>query len=160
MYELHFAVPMAGAVLCTLNARLDLSMHLDLLAKTNTKPSILILNSEWDDSSPTNFVQGTYEYASFLETGHIGFEIRRPESEWDPISVNYTSGTTSRPQGVVYGSLTELPCNSFPSWNALNACLSMDCAYVPLQWLVPHLGGCRAGRHNHMPEERFPKGDI
>ncbi|KAE8693448.1 putative acyl-activating enzyme 2 [Hibiscus syriacus] len=127
MYELHFAVPMAGAILCTLNTRLDSAMvsvllahseakvlfvdhglleiargALDLLAKTNTKPPILVLISERDDSSPTSIVPGTYEYESFLETGDVGFEIRRPKSELDPISVNYTSGTTSRPKGVVY----------------------------------------------------------
>ncbi|XWS33935.1 hypothetical protein CRYUN_Cryun22dG0125700 [Craigia yunnanensis] len=127
MYELHFAVPMAGAVLCTLNARLDSAMvsvllthseakilfidcklleiargALDLLVEINTKPPVLILISELDDSSPTSLAPGTYEYESFLETGNIGFEIRRPKSEWDPVSVNYTSGTTSRPKGVVY----------------------------------------------------------
>ncbi|MBA0851258.1 hypothetical protein Goshw_016277 [Gossypium schwendimanii] len=126
MYELHFAVPMAGAVLCTLNSRLDSAMvsvllahseakilfvdhglleiargAFDHLAKTNTKPPILVLISEGDDDpSPTSIVP--YEYESFIETGHIEFEIKRPKSEWDPISVNYTSGTTSRPKGVVY----------------------------------------------------------
>ncbi|KAM1202084.1 hypothetical protein TB2_017858 [Malus domestica] len=129
MYELHFAVPMAGAVLCTLNSRLDSAMisvllshskakvvfvdyqlleiangALDLLAqKTDTKPPILVLiaDSEGSSSSEECF-SSTYEYESLLEKGQVGFEIRRPKSEWDPISVNYTSGTTSRPKGVVY----------------------------------------------------------
>ncbi|XVF59879.1 hypothetical protein PTKIN_Ptkin07bG0311300 [Pterospermum kingtungense] len=127
MYELHFAVPMAGAVLCTLNARLDSAMvsvllthseakvlfvdyelleiargALDVLAERNIKLPVLILISKWDDSSHTSIAPDTYEYESFLETGDVGFEIKRPKSEWDPISVNYTSGTTSRPRGVVY----------------------------------------------------------
>jgi acyl-CoA synthetase (AMP-forming)/AMP-acid ligase II len=127
MYELHFAVPMAGAVFCTLNTRHDSNMvsillkhseakiifvdhqlldiargALDLLEKTGMKPPMVVLISESDGSSPTGFSSSSYEYESLLANGHSGFEIRQPESEWDPISVNYTSGTTSRPKGVVY----------------------------------------------------------
>uniref|UniRef100_A0A6N2M0T0 AMP-dependent synthetase/ligase domain-containing protein n=1 Tax=Salix viminalis TaxID=40686 RepID=A0A6N2M0T0_SALVM len=127
MYELHFAVPMAGAVFCTLNTRHDSNMvsillkhseakiifvdhqlldiargALDLLEKTGTKPPIVVLISESDGSSPTVSSSSSYEYESLLANGHSGFEIRQPESEWDPISVNYTSGTTSSPKGVVY----------------------------------------------------------
>ncbi|KAJ9172585.1 hypothetical protein P3X46_015802 [Hevea brasiliensis] len=127
MYELHFAVPMAGAVLCTLNARHDSNMvsvllkHseakiifvdyqlLDVarkafehLAKTEAKPPMLVFISESDGFSPIGFNSSTYEYESLLANGHNRFEIRRPKSEWDPISINYTSGTTSRPKGVVY----------------------------------------------------------
>ncbi|KAJ6682361.1 ACYL-ACTIVATING ENZYME [Salix koriyanagi] len=127
MYELHFAVPMAGAVFCTLNTRHDSNMvsillkhseakiifvdqqlldiargALDLLEKTGTKPPMVVLISESDGSSPTGSSSSSYEYESLLANGHSGFEIRQPESEWDPISVNYTSGTTSSPKGVVY----------------------------------------------------------
>ncbi|KAM4118578.1 hypothetical protein ACB094_02G214000 [Castanea mollissima] len=129
MHELHFAVPMAGALLCTLNTRHDSAMlstllshseakiifvdyqlldiangALKLLAKTERKPPILVLIAESDGSLPTDhhIASETYEYESLLANGHNGFEIRRPNSEWDPISVNYTSGTTSRPKGVVY----------------------------------------------------------
>ncbi|KAJ0096658.1 hypothetical protein Patl1_29234 [Pistacia atlantica] len=127
MYELHFAVPMAGAVLCTLNSRHDSAMMsvllrhceakiifvdyqllpiasgaLDLLVKAQAKPPILVLISETDMSSHANSTTNGYDYESLLETGDSGFEIRRPDNEWDPISVNYTSGTTSQPKGVVY----------------------------------------------------------
>ena len=127
MHELHFAVPMAGALICTLNTRLDSSMlsillrhseakvifvdyqlldiahgALKLLAKTQRKLPILVLISESDGSLSTDIASETYEYESFLANGHNGFEIRRPNSEWDPISINYTSGTTSRPKGVLY----------------------------------------------------------
>ncbi|PON50001.1 Propionate-CoA ligase [Parasponia andersonii] len=126
IYELHFAVPMAGGVLCTLNARHDAAMvsallshseakvifvdhhlletargALDLLARTDTKPPILILLTD-SDSSSSSFNSNTYDYESLLTTGTEKFEIRRPNSEWDPISINYTSGTTSRPKAVVY----------------------------------------------------------
>lgn len=128
MHELHFAVPMSGAVLCTLNIRYDSSMlstllkhseakiifvdyqlleiaqgALQLFAKTDTKPPLLVLISEADGQCPIdNITSNTYEYESLLRNGQNGFQVRRPVSEWDPISLNYTSGTTSRPKGVVY----------------------------------------------------------
>ncbi|CAK9164927.1 unnamed protein product [Ilex paraguariensis] len=128
MQELHFAVPMAGAVLCTLNTRLDSAMisvllkhseakaifvdyqlleiaqgALDLLASTETKLPILVSILEFDDgSSPTIGTTNTYKYERLLSSGHNDFVIRRPNTEWDPISINYTSGTTSQPKGVVY----------------------------------------------------------
>ncbi|KAJ4845790.1 putative acyl-activating enzyme 2 [Turnera subulata] len=126
MYELHFAVPMAGAVLCTLNTRHDSNMvsnllqhseakilfvdyqlldiaskALALLEQTKRKSPVLVLISEADDSI-NGLHSNFYEYESLLGSGHEGFKVRRPTSEWDPVSVNYTSGTTSRPKGVVY----------------------------------------------------------
>ncbi|KAL2939638.1 putative acyl-activating enzyme 2 [Bienertia sinuspersici] len=129
MYELHFAVPMARAVLCTLNSRLDSSMvstllahskakvlfvdfqllniaseALHLLSKHGTKPPLLILikDSDSDTDNCKNDHQYDYEYESFLAKGDEHFEPLPLGDEWDPISVNYTSGTTSRPKGVVY----------------------------------------------------------
>lgn len=126
MYELHFAVPMAGAVLCTLNSRLDsatistLLGHseakvlfvdhqllenareaLKLLSKTGATLPTLVLISDSDTSS-TVLKSVEYEYEDLLANGDSGFQAIRPIDEWDPISVNYTSGTTSRPKGVVY----------------------------------------------------------
>ncbi|XP_010526841.1 PREDICTED: probable acyl-activating enzyme 2 [Tarenaya hassleriana] len=136
MYELHFAVPMAGSILCTLNTRHDpatlsvLLRHseakalfvdhqllevareaLDLLAKsdrTRKTPILVLISHSEDGLSPASSSLASehncidYEYESLLETGSIEFEVRNPRSEWDPISINYTSGTTSRPKGVVY----------------------------------------------------------
>ncbi|KAH0655920.1 hypothetical protein KY290_032751 [Solanum tuberosum] len=124
MQELHFAVPMAEAVLCTLNTRLDSSMvahllkhseakiifvdqqllqvaqqALSLLSKDKIKPPILVLIPEYENSSPTNDI---HEYENLLSSGSSNFTIRLPKSEFDPISINYTSGTVSSPKGVVY----------------------------------------------------------
>ncbi|CAO2828691.1 unnamed protein product [Amaranthus hypochondriacus] len=126
MYELHFAAPMAGAILCTLNSRLDSSMvstllahseakvlfvdyqlisiaseAIDLLSKTGAKPPLIVLIRDSNSNEHENF-QCDYEYEDLLNNGDDQFQPRMPHDEWDPISVNYTSGTTSRPKGVVY----------------------------------------------------------
>ncbi|XWS20854.1 hypothetical protein CRYUN_Cryun30bG0004600 [Craigia yunnanensis] len=131
MYELHFGVPMAGAVLCTLNIRHDSPMvavlmkhseakalfvdyqflhvaqgALKILSKTSAKLPQLVLIPEHDQqvpsSSNTNSTSANLDYDGLLAMGKLDFEIRRPEDEWEPISLNYTSGTTSSPKGVIY----------------------------------------------------------
>ncbi|KAI3921998.1 hypothetical protein MKX01_005687 [Papaver californicum] len=130
MFELHFGVPMAGAVLCTLNIRQDSAMisvllrhseakvilvdyqflevalaALDILSNTKTKTPLLVLIPESDYPYPetSKSSSGEYlEYENLIGSGLDGFEIRKPNDEWDPISLNYTSGTTSSPKGVVY----------------------------------------------------------
>ena len=135
MYELHFGAPMAGAVLCALNFRHDSSMvsvllkhseakvifvdyqflsiaqgALEILRETKTKLPLLVLISECGQpaaiSSP-----GILEYESLLATGKLDFEVRRPRDEWDPISLNYTSGTTRSEERRV-GKECNLPCRS------------------------------------------------
>ncbi|XP_062102748.1 isovalerate--CoA ligase CCL2-like isoform X2 [Humulus lupulus] len=123
IYELHFAVPMAGGILCTLNARQDSTMvstllahseakvifvdhqlqetarsALDLLSQKDVKPPTLVLLTDCESFTSNSH----YHYDHLLATGSDDFEIRRPNSEWDPISMNYTSGTTARPKAVVY----------------------------------------------------------
>ncbi|XP_022940718.1 probable acyl-activating enzyme 1, peroxisomal [Cucurbita moschata] len=131
MYELHFAVPMAGAVLCTLNMRHDAAMICTLLRHSEAKiifvdyqflhivkgaieimsktteelPRVVIIKESDQQSSYTNGFDSSsddLEFERLLGTGKLDFEIRRPEDEDDPISLNYTSGTTSRPKGVIY----------------------------------------------------------
>ncbi|KAK0576394.1 hypothetical protein LWI29_016787 [Acer saccharum] len=131
MYELHFGVPMAGAILCTLNIRHDSAMvavllkhseakvvfvdyqflHIvqgafEILSKTIANLPRLILILECGQPVPTTGESvstfGNLEYESFLGTGKLDFEVRQPNDEWDPISLNYTSGTTSSPKGVIY----------------------------------------------------------
>lgn len=131
MYELHFAVPMAGAVLCTLNMRHDAAMICTLLRHSEAKiifvdyqflhivkgaieimsktteelPRVVIIKESDQQSSYTNGFDSSsddLEFERLLGTGKLDFEIRRPQDEDDPISLNYTSGTTSRPKGVIY----------------------------------------------------------
>ncbi|KGN50898.1 probable acyl-activating enzyme 5, peroxisomal [Cucumis sativus] len=132
MYELHFAVPMAGAILNTINLRLDTRTISILLRHSESKlifvdqPScalifdalalfppdmkrpLLVLitddTAEQDSSLPSvvsirdNFVDS---YENMVKSGDSKFQWIRPLSEWDPIVLNYTSGTTSAPKGVV-----------------------------------------------------------
>ncbi|CAA0827376.1 Probable acyl-activating enzyme 2 [Striga hermonthica] len=123
MVELHFAVPMAGAIICALNTRHDPAMisallchseakilfsdhHLlttarSSLQKTHKPPPILVRIP--DNAPPPNPpFPNAHDYESLISSGDGSFVPLRPESEFDPISINYTSGTTSRPKGVVY----------------------------------------------------------
>ncbi|PIA30374.1 hypothetical protein AQUCO_05600066v1 [Aquilegia coerulea] len=131
MYELHFAVPMCGAVLNTLNTRLDAHTISVLLRHSGSKlvfvdhlfrslvlqalslfppqsqlPMLIFLNSDDDMEIPLPDVDldlsDVKTYESMIEKGDAGYEWVRPKSEWDPMVLNYTSGTTSSPKGVVH----------------------------------------------------------
>ncbi|KAK3413693.1 hypothetical protein EUGRSUZ_I02237 [Eucalyptus grandis] len=93
-YELHFAFPMAGAILCTLTARHDPSMVLMLLKHLRAK--IIFV-----DCQLLEVARQAIDLFNKTETEPPAL-VQRPHGEWDPISVNYTSRTTSQPKGVVY----------------------------------------------------------
>ena len=179
MYELHFGVPMSGAILCTLNTRHDAAMvsvllrhseakiffvdhqllhiaqgAIDILSKEGTKPPRLVLIPECDQSSPnisSSFIStpGNFEYESLLSMGNTDFEVKRPKDEWDPISLNYTSGTTSSPKGVIYShrgaylnSLAGILLNEMPSMPVYLWCVPMfHCNGWCLPWAVAAQGG-------------------
>ena len=121
MFELHYGPAMLGAVLNTLNTRLDAATLAFMFDHAQAK--VLFTDREFapviaqalqlcthrprvidvDDAQVTEGAfLGEIEYEAFLAGGDAGFEMQLPQDEWEAISLNYTSGTTGDPQGVVY----------------------------------------------------------
>ena len=120
MLEAHNAVPALGAVLCPINTRLDaaaiaiilthaevkvvlidreLSAPMRLaLAQAGTAPLVVDID---DPAAASGATIGTIDYETFLAGGDPDFPLALPEDEWQAISLNYTSGTTGNPKGVV-----------------------------------------------------------
>jgi fatty-acyl-CoA synthase len=123
MLEAHYGVPMTGAVLNTLNTRLDaaiIAFSLDhaetkiLLADKEFSPTVrealkltkrskpLVIDYEDPEFPIAGERLGEVTYDQFIARGDPGFFWEGPGDEWDAISLNYTSGTTGNPKGVVY----------------------------------------------------------
>ena len=155
MVEVHFGVPMLGAVLNALNTRLDaqaiafmlehgeakvviidrefspvMKSALDILRESGRPAPIMI---DVNDPLYTGAGErlGQLDYDSFVASGDADFAWQMPNDEWDAICLNYTSGTTGNPKGVVYshrGAYT----------NAVSNILEWDMPRHPIYlWVLP-----------------------
>ena len=170
IFEAHYSVPMTGAVLNTINIRLDsktvsyILEHSDAKvlivdrqfhevvkkALSNIKKEIKIIDifDKHADQSKLGKI-GDLEYEEFLKTGDTDYVWKRPDDEWQAISLSYTSGTTGNPKGVVYhhrGSYL-MATGSAVAWNMPNRLVFL--CVVPMfhcngwcyPWTVPMLNG-------------------
>lgn len=192
MYELHFAVPMVGAILCTLNIRHDSAMVSVLLAHSEAKmifvdyqfldaakgafkilsekgirvPSLVVIQEPYDSITGAKIetsMPQVPEYESLLAAGRNDFAVIRPSDECDPIALNYTSGTTSSPKGVVYShrgaylnSLAAILLNEMQSMPVYLWTVPMfHCNGWCLTWAVAAQGGTNVCLRNVTPEGIF-----
>ncbi|GMN34784.1 hypothetical protein TIFTF001_004891 [Ficus carica] len=162
---LNFGVPMAGADLCALNtvpiAEKAIKIPSNNNAMTNLPLLVLIPESCSQPLFPTfsnslpNFWNFEY-HESLLSMGKVDFEIVRPKDESDPISLNYTSGTTSGPKGVIYthrgtylNSLAAVLLNDMVSMSVYSWCLPMfHTNGWCLRWAVAAQGGTNVCQRN------------
>ncbi|MGD9856969.1 MAG: acyl-CoA synthetase [Planctomycetaceae bacterium] len=150
MIELHFGVPMIQAVLNTINTRLDpaaVAFMLDFaevkvlfvdrgyaelaqaaLKQMTCKPLVIGLD---DVLEPEGEVIGELEYETFLREGDAEYEWSGPDDEWQAISLNFTSGTTGNPKGVVYH-------HRGAYLNSLSSIIAFELSKTPIYlWTVP-----------------------
>ena len=167
--EAHFGVPACGAILNTINTRLDIgtisyifehgeakvvfadTQFLSVVEAaveklSGPRPTLI----EVPDDSAGFPATGKYEtYESFLRTGNVDFDWIMPQDEWESLALNYTSGTTGKPKGVVYhhrGAYL-MTMGTIVSWRMTLNPVFM--AIVPLfhcngwnhTWMMPVLGG-------------------
>ncbi len=151
MLEAHYGVPMCGAVLHSMNTRLDaaiIAFQLDhvetkvlitdrefsstvkeALALCKVKP--LIIDVDDLEFPQTGDLLGESNYEAFIANGDPEFEWLMPIDEWDAITINYTSGTTGDPKGVVYH---HRGAYLLAQGNALTASMQKHATYL---WTLP-----------------------
>jgi fatty-acyl-CoA synthase len=151
MLECHYGVPMTGAVLNTINTRLDPAVvafqldHADAkllivdrefsrlakeaLALAKVKPPVV----DYDDPEFGGAGErlGAIEYEDFIAGGEPDFAWTMPRDEWDAITLNYTSGTTGDPKGVVYH---HRGAYLLAVGNVLTGSMGKHCVYL---WTLP-----------------------
>jgi fatty-acyl-CoA synthase len=156
MIEAHYGVPMTGAVLHSINTRLDaaiVAFQLDhaqskvvicdrefapvmrqALARAKVKP--LVIDFDDQEFPQTEQRLADLEYEEFIASGDPNYTWRMPPDEWDAIALNYTSGTTGNPKGVVYSHRgATLMCYA----NVLAANMAKHPVYL---WTLPMFHCC------------------
>ena len=155
MVEAHFGVPMSGAVLNSLNTRLDASniafmlkhgeakvvivdsefasvmkQALDIL-KSETGKVPLVIDALDEEFVPAALKLGRSDYEAFIRSGDSNYPVMLPKDEWQSICLNYTSGTTGDPKGVVYS-------HRGAAINAVSNVLDWDMRNHPVYlWTLP-----------------------
>ena len=170
IFEAHYSVPMTGAILNTINVRLDAKtilyilehseakvlvvdrqLHVEVkkaLSSLKKKITVIDINDVYADQSKLKKI-GDLEYEEFLKTGDENYNWKMPEDEWEAISLSYTSGTTGNPKGVVYhhrGAYL-MSTGSSTAWNMPNGLSFLT--IVPMfhcngwcyPWTIPMLNG-------------------
>ena len=121
LFECHYSVPMAGAILNTINTRLDAATIAFIIMHANSR--VVIVDRQFSVTVRQALVQakitplvididdptfdggeliGQIDYEAFLQQGSSDYSWPMPTDEWQAVSLNYTSGTTGNPKGVVY----------------------------------------------------------
>jgi fatty-acyl-CoA synthase len=180
MLECHYGVPMAAGVLNTINTRLDAAIvafqldHADAkvlfvdrefsrlakeaLALAKVKPLVI----DYADPEFTGAGEriGASEYEDFIAAGEADFAWKMPQDEWDAISLNYTSGTTGDPKGVVYH---HRGAYLLAIGNVLTGSMGKHCVYLwtlPMfhcnGWCFPWTLSVVAGTHVCLRQVRAP----
>lgn len=155
MVEAHFGVPMSGAVLNSLNTRLDASniafmlkhgeakvvivdsefssvmkQALEIL-KSETGKVPLVIDALDEEFVPATLKLGRSDYEAFISSGDSNYPVMLPHDEWQSICLNYTSGTTGDPKGVVYS-------HRGAAINAVSNVLDWDMRNHPVYlWTLP-----------------------
>lgn len=150
LFEAHFGVPMTGAVLNAINTRLDADTIAFILKHAETK--VLFVDREFAEAAQTAldtltdkpqviaiddeyFREGQliseHTYENLLASADPEFAVQMPADEWQAIALNYTSGTTGNPKGVVYH-------HRGAYLNAANNIISWDMGKHPVYlWVLP-----------------------
>ena len=150
LFEAHFGVPMCGAVLNALNVRLDAEAIAFILQHGEAKvvmvdrefsevinkalkmiahkPLVIDIDDPYYEGGE---LIGSTDYEAFIAEGDAGYPLQLPDDEWDAITLNYTSGTTGNPKGVVYH-------HRGAYLNAMSNIVSWDMGQHPVYlWTLP-----------------------